>query len=80
MLAVDWAKIRVTKPHASGLQLVSVEAKEAVFFFLSLLASATQPKNPEVLPLSCGPSGSRQGQYVTDNPSTQGQKTQSPQK
>lgn len=80
MLAVDWAKIRVTKSCASGLQLVSAEAQEGIFFFLSLLPSVTEPKNPEVPPLSCGVPGSQQGQCVIDNPPNQGPKTQYPQK
>lgn len=80
MLAVDWAKIKVTKSRASGLQLVSAGAKEGVFFFLSLLLSITEPKNPEVLLPSCGAPGSQQGQCVADNPPDRGPRTQSPQK
>lgn len=68
MLAVDWAKIRVTKSHTSGLQLISAEAKEAVFFSPTF-AVCCRPKDPGVLSLSSGVPGSQHDQYISDNPS-----------
>lgn len=77
MLAVDRVKIKLTKSCTSGLRPISAEAKEIVFFSLLLSPSATEPKNPGVLPLASGPLGSQHDQYVTDNPR---QKASVPQK